>query len=112
MNAQPIVLPTWSGTSEFRYYGSVSKGTQIEYGKNFTSKTEVLGAQYRNLLTRFSKKTVPIGTSHTDPPKGSVGEWLKNSVTQTGIASYVGPILCKERLARKTGRRGELIEFL
>jgi hypothetical protein len=111
MKAQPVVLRTWSGTREFRYYGSVSKGTQIEYGRDFASRTEVLGLQYRDLLTRFSKKTVAIGTSHTDPPKGSLGEWLKSSLTQTGIASYVGPILRKELLARRTGRRGELIEF-
>ena len=90
----------------------MSKGTQIEYGKGFSYKAPVSGAQYRDLLKHFSKKEVPIGTSHDNPPKGSLGDWLKKNVTQTGIASYVGPILCEEGLARKTGSRGELIKFL
>ena len=106
------ILRTWSGSSEFQYYGSVSDGTRIEYGRGFAHKALVSDAQYRALLEHFCKKEVPIGTSHDNPPNGSVGAWLKGFVTQTGIASYVGPILCKEGLARKTGRRGERIEFL
>ena len=112
MNRQPAkVLRTWSGRRKFSYFGSVPKGTQIEYGGGFSYKGPS-DAQYRDLLEHFSKKKVPVGTSHDSPPKGSLGEWLKKNVTQTGIASYVGPILCQEGLARKTGSRGELIEFL
>jgi len=113
MNGQPArVLRRWSGRREFRCYGSVSKGTRIEYGTGFSRKASVSDAQYRDLLKHFFKKEVPIGTSHDDPQKGSLGEWLIKNVTQTGIASYVGPILCEEGLARKTGGRGDLVKFL
>jgi hypothetical protein len=47
---------------------------------------------------------VDIGTSRTDPPRGSVGEWLQLNVSKRAIASYVGPILIAEGYAEKAGR--------
>ena len=51
-----------------------------------------------------------IGTSRTDPPRNSVGEWLQLNVTRTALASYVGPILITEGYAEKAG--GSKIRFL
>jgi hypothetical protein len=41
---------------------------------------------------------------------GSVGEWLKARVSKTALASYVGPILLEEGLAKR-GRGPDLIHF-
>jgi hypothetical protein len=106
------ILRTWSGSREFKYYGSVSHGTLIDYGEGFSRKARVSKEQYRDLLEHFLRKEVLIGTSHDNPTKGSLGAWLKESVTRTGIASYVGPMLSKEGLAGKAGDRGEIIKFL
>ena len=111
MNSGPAkILPTWSGKSKFKYHGSVSKGTEIEYG-TARSKQSVSDVQYRDLLRHFSKKEVPIGASRDNPPPSSLGAWLKAHVTQTAIASYVGPILGREGFAKKAGAHGELITF-
>ena len=48
------------------------------------------------------------GTSRTDPQLGSLGEWLKEKVSKTATASYVGAILVNEGYAKKRGSR---IEF-
>jgi len=47
-------------------------------------------------------------TSRTDPPRGSLGEWLMSNITKTAIASYVGAILTHEGYAEK---RGSYIKF-
>jgi len=85
-------LPTWGGKSAFNYSGSVTTGTETQYGRGFCSKASVSAKQYSALRTNFSKREVPIGTSR-NPPTGSVEEWLMQNVTHTAIASYVGPIL-------------------
>jgi hypothetical protein len=104
------VLPTWANGSKFRYSGSVSSGTLIEYGSDFHNKISVSASDYGILLRHFSKKEVSIGTSRTQRPSNSVGQWLVAHVTKTVIASYVGPILLAEGYA-KVGSASDRIQF-
>jgi hypothetical protein len=101
-------LPTWAERSKFSYSGSVTHGTKITYGEGFSVTVSV--SEYSALLKHFRGKTVDIGISRTDPPPGSVGEWLQSQVTKTGIASYVGPILIAEGYAERAG--GTRIKFI
>jgi hypothetical protein len=103
-------LPTWAGESNFEYTGSVAVGTQILYGKKRSRKT-ITAAQYRALLRHFKGGTVGIGTSRTNRPPGSVGQWLEENVTGTAIASYVGPILLEEGYAERVPGAESEIRF-
>lgn len=106
-NAPPAVvdgamsktLPTWAGHSTFRYSGSVCAGTRIHFGAS--GQAAVSRGQYREMLRHFVGRAVEIGTSRTDPPEGSLGEWLQEHVTRTATASYVGPILVQEGYAER-----------
>jgi len=102
-------LRTWGGRSSFEYSGSVFTGTEIRYGKGST--ISVTRDQYAGLLRHFGSRTVSIGTSRTNPPPGSVGEWLQKHVTRTAIASYVGPILVHEGYAVR-GQKRDRIRFV
>jgi len=93
---------TWAGRSTFSYVGSVKRGTRIIYGKGFCSS--ISASQYTELLHHFRGRRVDIGTSRTDPPRSSVGEWLQLNVIRTALASYVGPILITEGYADRVGR--------
>lgn len=95
------ILKTWAERSNFSYAGSVKQGTQITYGRGYSLSLST--TQYAELLDHFLGDTVDIGTSRTNPPRGSVGEWLQSNVTKTAIASYVGPILIAEGYAKKVG---------
>jgi hypothetical protein len=95
-------LTTWAGRSKFTYTGSVAYGLMITYGKGFS--VTISTAEYKALLKQFHGRTVEIGTSRTNPPCGSVGEWLMNNVTKTGIVSYIGPILINAGYAVKVGK--------
>jgi hypothetical protein len=101
-------LPTWAKRSKFSYSGSITEGTTIIYGKGFS--LTVSSSQYSELLKHFRGRTADIGTSRTNRPPGSVGEWLQSHVTKTAIASYIGSILIAEGYAEKTG--GQRIRFL
>jgi hypothetical protein len=101
------ILNTWAEKSRFHYSGSVKEGTTIIYGKGFS--LAVSASQYSALLKHFRGRTVEIGTSRTNRPPGSVGEWFQFHVTKTAIASYVGPILIAEDYAEKVG--GPKIRF-
>ena len=92
-------LATWAGRSEFTYEGSVTTGTTIHYGSNFS--TTVSANKYAALLKRFKGLEVNIGTSRDRAPEDSVGDWLQKNVTLTAIASYVGAILIDEGYAKK-----------
>ncbi len=100
-------LPTWAGRSEFNYTGSVAQGTVITFGRGYS--VPVSADEYAALLEHFRGKRANIGTSRTDAPPGSVGEWLQENVTPTAIASYVGPILVEEGYAEHAG--GAYIRF-
>ena len=99
-------LPTWGGRSRFRYSGSIASGTDIRYGGN--GRQFISHEQYAALLRHFKGRTVNIGTSRDNRPRGSVGEWLKEHVTQTAIASYVGAILMHEGYAEKGVKSSEI----
>jgi hypothetical protein len=92
-------LSTWRGRSKFSYTGSVASGTELHYGGQFRHRTTVEARTYTYLLATFAGKGVSIGTSRTIPPDGSIGAWLKKNVTETALASYVGPILIHEGYA-------------
>jgi len=98
-------LQTWGGRSRFSYTGSVKTGTKIAYGSGYP--IPVTADEYAKLLEHFRGRTVNIGTSRTAAPEGSVGKWLQCHVTQTAVASYVGPILIAEGYAEK-GERAEI----
>lgn len=100
-------LKTWAAKSKFSYTGSVNQGTRITYGRGFS--LSISASQYAELLNHFRGTTVDIGASRTDPPRGSVGEWLQSNVTKVAIASHVGPILIVEGYAEKAG--GSRIRF-
>jgi hypothetical protein len=95
-------LQTWGRRSIFSYTGCIQNGMMITYGQNRTIK--VTGNRYNALLNHFEGQTVEAGTSRTNTPEGSVGEWLKANVTKTAIASYVCPILIAEGYAEKVER--------
>ena len=93
---------TWGGRSSFDYSGSVVTGTEIVYGKGWKSK--VNAHNYIALRRHFMDHIVPVGTSRTLPPKGSLGEWLQTIVIRSAIACYVAPILIIERYAKRVGK--------
>ena len=96
-----VDLPTWGGRSRFRYSGSVRDGTTIAYGRAFRRSCTVSRGEYAALLRHFRERTVNIGTSRDNPPRGSLGQWLQTHVTRTGIVSYVGTILVHEGYAER-----------
>lgn len=95
-------LKTWAGRSDFSYTGSVEQGTTISFGKKGYS-SKITSDVYSKMLTDFRGLTVIIGTSRDHPPKGSLGEWMKD-YEKRAVTSYVGPILIKEGYAEKVGR--------
>jgi len=103
-----LTLETWGGRSSFRYNGSVDDGTLILYG-NKPFRYYVPANDYEDLLEHFGGRVISCGTSRTEPPRGSLGEWLQDKVCKTALASYVGSILVTEGYALK---RGDRIEFL
>lgn len=97
-------IKTWSNSNTyFEYEGSVETGTKIYYGTNFANKSLVSKQQYQLLINEFKGKNVPMGTSHSSPQSGSVGEWLTANVKGPSIGSYVGAILVNEGYAKKNG---------
>lgn len=99
-------LRTWTGKSHFKYEGSVSKGTQICFGKE--GRRPVSASQYTRLLDHFKGQEVLVGTSRDNPQSGSLGEWLQVNVTRTAIASYVASILVTEGYALRVTDRTKI----
>jgi len=104
-------MPTWAGKSEFECDGFVGRDITIHYGNGFKSSIELADSELKKLLAVFRGKEVPLGTSRTTAPRGSVGAWLQANVTRTAIASYVGPSLIADGYAGRGSRR-DLIKFL
>ena len=92
-------LSTWAGKSSFNYTGSVATGTEITFGEE--RKVTVTKKQYADLRKHFLKRIVAVGTSKTDIPKDSIGEWLKDNVKGAAITSYVAAILVSEEYAER-----------
>ncbi len=99
-----LTINTWDGRSTFKYSGSSKDGTTIRYENKYKYKMNVAKDQYADLLNHFRGQEVKPGTSRTDPPRGSVGEWLRQNVTPTAISSYVCPILIEESYAERIER--------
>ena len=97
-----MMVDTWDSRSEFSYEGCILTGTKIWYGEK--SSVKVTSQQYAKLRGNFLGQVIPAGASRTTPPTQSLGEWLKNNVTKTAIASYVAPILVREGYAVKEGK--------
>jgi hypothetical protein len=95
-------LPTWGQGSRFSYAGSVRTGTTISYGSGYL--VFVTPEVSSSLRDHFQGMTVDAGTSRTDPPAKSVGEWFLANVTKTAIASYVCPILIHEGFAERVDK--------
>lgn len=94
-------LYTWGGRSHFEFEGSVVEGTKIYFAQS--APVMVSAYDYYRLLSEFQGQTVNIGTSRTDPPAGSVGEWLLSHVVKSNLMSYVGSILVDEGYAEAVG---------
>ncbi len=102
-------LSTWAGKSTFLYEGDpLSSGTPIYYGRDYNFSSRISASQYSAMINHFSGNRVPIGTSRTNPPRNSLGNWMQGCISKTALASYVGPILVEHRLAEKHGSE---IEF-
>lgn len=94
-------IPTWGQRSVFSYTGSVKEGTTIIFNSNI--KVTVKAEDYCRLLEHFRGRTVNIGTSRTEPPAGSVGQWMEDNINKYGLGSFVGAILLEEGYAEKVG---------
>jgi hypothetical protein len=103
-------LLTWSGSSKFRYAGSVARGVNIRYGSKGWPAA-VTAQDFAALLAAFGGRRVDVGTSRTNPPRMSLGAWLQKHVTRTAIASYVAPILLAEGLAARVPEDPHQIQF-
>ena len=97
-------LQTWAGRSLFKFSGFVREGTIIYYGEEFKYTIKISQEQYNTLIKHFRGQIAEAGTSRTDPPRGSVGEWLQQNVNRTAIASYVCPILIDQKYVERAGR--------
>ncbi len=93
---------TWGGRGSFEYSGSVETGTEIVFGKGW--KVAITAKDYVALRRHFIGRIINIGTSRTEPPKGSLGEWIQANVMHSAIACYVGPILIVEGYAKRVGK--------
>jgi hypothetical protein len=94
-------LPTWSGRKRFRYTGSVKTGVAVECGKDFAHSYSLDRFQLKEVLMRFSGREVKVGTHRTNPPDGSIGDWIRVEYKLGGFMSYLGPILLEEGFAER-----------
>lgn len=80
----------------FKYKKTSNGDIEISFGKDASTKVKLSKEQYMNLIETFKGHTVLIGSSRTNPPKDSLGEWLINNITKQAIASYIVPILIEK----------------
>ena len=84
----------------FKYKKNSNGDIEILFGKDANKKVKLSKEQYMKLIETFKGRTVLIGSSRTNPPKDSLGEWLMNNITKQAIASYIAKILIEEDHAR------------
>ena len=97
-------MTTWDNRAVFYYHGSVKTGTTVHYGSDFKFFIETTADEYKKMIQQFKGKTVNAGTSKSDPPEGSLGKWIKDSISPNALPSYLAPILIKEKYAKKKGK--------
>lgn len=90
-----MTLKTRAKAAEFSYERTADGRIRIEYGNH--REISISAKDYDRLVKAFSGQQVSLGASRTNPPQGSVGEWLQQNVTKTAIASYIGAILVHEK---------------
>jgi hypothetical protein len=83
----------------FKYKKNSNGDKEVFFGKDASTKVKLSKKQYISLIETFKGRTVLIGSSRTNPPKDSLGEWLMNTITKQAIASYIAPILIEDGLA-------------
>ena len=86
-----VRLRTASGKADFEYFGDSRDGIDLLYGggqHNVRVGADVIAA----LLLEFSDRpnAVVVGTSFSDPPLGSIGDWLQDHFGQN-VACYLVP---------------------
>ena len=91
---------SWGGRTCFWYKGSVEEGTTIFYGTKLT-KRFITKEVYSEIREKFRRVYCNIGSSQQDPPKNSVGHYLKDKHNISGMAGYIGAILVTEGYAEK-----------
>ena len=93
-------LESWGHHGRFSYVGDLELGVKIILGldRSFVVPSETLSA----LRAHFAGRSVRIGATR-NPPRDSVGAWLRNRVHADLAAAYVGPILVREGAAERDG---------
>ena len=93
-------LPAWGKRGRFSYAGSVADGTRVTHGRG---KVFIVPASvYAEMLAHFRGHEVPVGLSR-NPPRHSLGSWLKARLDEEVPVAYVGPILVSEGVAERVG---------
>jgi hypothetical protein len=72
------ILRTWSGSREFRYYGSVSHGTLIDYGQASVAKLEYRKNNIATDWSIFLEKRSPLERRTTTPQREASPHGLRN----------------------------------
>lgn len=86
-----VAMATWARQAPFRFRARQDGGFDLEFGQ--AQSRTIDGAQLRVLLNTFKGRTVLTGTSHTNPPAGSLGAWLLTNLGGASTASYFAPVL-------------------
>jgi len=85
-------LKTASGKANFEYGGNPTVGIELRYGSGVQQNVRVSPEIIDALIMEFSARpnSVVVGTSFSDPPLGSIGDWLREYFGQN-IACYLVP---------------------
>ncbi len=100
-----IERATWAERSRFRYRTNADGSVDIAFGSGPTRR-RLTRQKLDDLLAQFGGQSVKPGTSRTNPPEGSLGEWLIANFTKVATASYIAPVLIDLGHAARDG--GEL----
>ncbi|WP_341313491.1 GIY-YIG nuclease family protein [Paraburkholderia sp. IMGN_8] len=93
-------LNTATGKAQFEYSGNREAGIELHFGNGQqTFRVRVSAETINALLAEFASRPAPVvvGTHFSDPPLGSIGDWLKAQGLQN-VACYLVPALEHLRL--------------